>query len=124
MLEREISVTVPEPSSPHRTPKKWHGEVVAAVAFVHDARWFRGSLRPALNWRRACVSASIWQVELRRRERSVMTGSKTRICALIARRCGVGRSLKMLITWVLGAILNVCASGDLKRKNNRDGITY
>jgi len=81
MVEREISVTVAEPS-PHRTPKKWHGE----VAFVHDARWLRGSFRPALNWRRACVWWSIWQLELRKRERSVIRGRQTRMCLLIANR--------------------------------------
>jgi hypothetical protein len=107
MFESETSVTVAE-ASLHRTPKKWHGEVV----FVHDARWFRGSFRPALNWRRACVWGSIWQLELTKRERSVIRGRQTRMCLLIA-RCCVGRSLKMLITWILGAVLNICASEDL-----------
>jgi hypothetical protein len=84
MLDSEISVTVPEPPSSHRTPKKRHLE----VAFVHDTRWFRGSFSPDLNWRRACVWESIWQVQLRKSERSVIRfrGSQARICPLMASR--------------------------------------
>lgn len=43
-FDNEIPVTMPE-SLLHWMPKNRHGEVV----FVHDWRWFRGSLRLALN---------------------------------------------------------------------------